>query len=287
MRETQLYLSLTGFTVQNRSLTGRSGPLFPVRLHFPNAVQYIFWGNGLTWAILEPLGIFWGDNETLHYAILEPGWTYEWNLKTRIFTVTNAGGEVTAYEATTLSDLGISWEILESSQFFIYPFGTIGEFFLSGTRIDLERPGESQNAAFMDIDYLRGVQHAVFDFLSACQEQDPHRPDIVSIDNSIENYSDILLASTNEINFTNGYPIDLYPGESTKTTERRQLEHQGYIQTITYLIIRMFASRMLSLLNSKIVFEPWMLWEIFKWVYVRPNSTGKRDKIFDLSPWWG
>jgi len=313
-----MYLPPFGFTVANRSLAGRSSPLFPNRLlglkgEVREAVPYVFRGDQLTWAVIEFLQIVWGDQETLRYASLQPDWKYEWNLNTKAFSVTNEMGQTTIHsDVATLTGLGISWEIFMSTQFWIYfdpNNGPVKEVFLISKRQDLNHYAEKKPFGSMDIDYLRGSQHAVFDFLSganpSADSDDPDDPsggpgsENPDNDNSsgdtdvllvtllgVAAYPDILLAYTNEINFINYYPIDLYPGEQGKAAERQRIQHQGYAQTISYLMIHMFASRLLSPLNSKIVYEPWMLWEMFKWFYVRPNA-GTRDKIFDLSPWWG
>jgi len=277
------------------------------------AVPYAFRGDQLTWSVIEFLGIVWGDQETLLYESLQPGWKYEWNLNTQAFTVTDEMGQQTIHSnITTLTGLGSSWEIFTSAQFWIYfdpNNGPVKEVFLIGKRLDLNHQAETMPFAFIAIDYLLGVQHAVFDFLSGANPSaDSDDPDDPGSDPGSENpdndnssgdtdvllvtlfgvatYPDILLAYTNEINFINHYPPNLYPGEAGKATERQRIQHQGYAQTISYLMIHLFASRLLSPIDSKIVYEPWMLWEMFKWFYVRPNA-GTRDKIFDLSPWWG
>nr|WP_092074937.1 hypothetical protein [Dendrosporobacter quercicolus]NSL49562.1 hypothetical protein [Dendrosporobacter quercicolus DSM 1736]SDN22816.1 hypothetical protein SAMN04488502_11517 [Dendrosporobacter quercicolus] len=289
VRNGQMYYPFIGFTIDNRSLAGRGRPLYPIRLRMLNAVPFAFWGGVLTWAVMETLGIAWGDNEIIRYAELQPGWIYEWDLTTKLFTVTTAEEEKTQYQAETLSDLGISWTILESNQFYIYPQGRkANEAFLVGTRLDAMRNGAVQQYDNMDIDFLRGVQHAVFDFLSIYDDRNFQTGAAdMSQGQAHENYpEDILLARTNGINFGNYYPVHLYPGSSSFNGKRSEIMHAGYTRAMTFLMIRLFASRLLSPLNSKIVYEPWMLWEIFRWLFMRPNA-GRRDRIFDLSPWWG
>lgn len=294
-----MYLPLFGFTVTNRSLAGRSNPLFPNRLlelkgKTKPPSQYAFRGDQLTRGTVEFLGLVWGDSTELVYASLQPEWKYEWDLNVRSFTVTTEEGQTIIHnDISTVTGLGVSWEIFTSAQFWIYfdpNNGPIEEIFLIGTRLPINHEAERKLFGHMVIDYLLGVQHAVFDFLSDSNPE--HDITYGSTEISpvtlfgIENYPDILLAYTNEINFMNSYPVDLCRGEDPHAGERSIIEHQGYAHTITYLMIRMFAVRLLSPLNSKIVYEPWMLWEMFKWLYVRPNA-GARDKIFDLSPWWG
>lgn len=288
VRNGQMYHPLLGFTVANRSLSGRTRPLYPIRLRNLNAVPFAYWGGVLTWLIMETLGIAWGDNEIIRYEEPQPDWIYEWDLTTKIFKVTTDTGEITTYYAETLSGLGISWAILESSQFYIYPQGRkANEAFLIGTRSDAKRVGNAQQCHYMDIAYLRGVQHAVFDFLSAYQELQAAGADLSGQGQAHENYpEDVLLARTHDLGFKNGYPISLCPGSKAFAGKRSPIMHAGYTRAMTLLMIRLFASRLLSPLNSKIVYEPWMLWEIFRWVFVRPNA-GRRDRIFDLSPWWG
>lgn len=284
--EAQLYFPMTGFTVHNRSLAGRPQPLYPIRLLPLHSIPYAYWGGVLIWAVMEALGIIWGDNLTLKYETLTPGWIYEWDLKTTTFTVTTAEGEATSYPADTLSDLGIAWVIVESSQFYIYPLGrNVNGAFLVGTRIDSVKQGEYKPCDCMNIDYLRGIQHAVFDFLSG-HSQIAGDVNLEGMGKGIERIASILFAKTNEINFMNHYPINLYPGTVALASKRLEIKHMGYTKAMSYLMIRLFAARLLSPLHSKIVYEPWMLWEIFKWVFVRP-AAGKRDRIFDLSPWWG
>lgn len=343
MLATLLYNPLQGFTVDNKSLSGRPKPIFPTRLRFLTSpkkeiyIRYSFLGAELSWGTMEQLGIYWGDNNTLRYPYCLPGWKYEWDLDTHtftvtdaassatvysdvstlselgiawgilesrqfvvyktmssgdieivtganlnwvtmdsmgitwgdntvlryatrqtgwnytwdldthIFTVTDAAGQSTSYAAiTTLSDLGISWDILESTQFYISRTKPkTNEVFLPAVRIDPQRPTQTMSYARMAVDYLlTGEQHVVFDYLIdyIANELTEHCSVNTNFKGEEAAFYNLLLARTDELNATSCFPLDLISTEKHYTADRQIVQHIGHMQPYSYLMIMLFAS---------------------------------------------
>lgn len=295
MQDSLMYLPPQGFGVENRSLSGLPHAASQDRLVLLGIAEvtliYSVNGDKLTWGVLGELDVPWGDNTALLYAQCETRWRYEWDLNTNTFTVTDDTGQETVQAGiTTISGLGISWDILTSEQFHIYKEknATITDTSLIGTRTDSGRPGELAAMHWMESDYLLGIQHAIFDFLLGYS---PELPGTIPIDTSLssdgseDTISSILLAKTDELNFGNGYPLDLYPAEIPTSAERQARERIAYLQTYTYLMIGCFAAQLLSA-GARTIYEPWMLYSFFQWLFQTSHSAAK-EPIFDLSPWWG
>ncbi|HMM22689.1 MAG TPA: hypothetical protein PKA10_18375 [Selenomonadales bacterium] len=295
MLESQMYLPPQGFGTSSRSLAGPAHISFPARLALLGYVRvtltYALTGDQLTWGILEALEVPWGDSDAILYEHCLSGWQYSWDLNSGTFTVTDDSDYATVYpEVNTLSGLGISWGILESRQFSLFKTRDIfiEDSSLVGTRADEPRPSEAAKLHWMISDYLAGVQHAVFDFLAGYRAEPlgvcPVSTSFQS-DGSESVLSDILLARADELKFINYYPLNLRAGENHLTGDRQLKQWTGLQQTHSTLMIMCFAARLLSA-EARVLYEPWMLYAMFQWLFNRPNVV-KKDSIFDLSPWWG
>lgn len=291
-----MYFPPQGFTVSNRSLSGSpNNASTQVRFKMLGSIEVTlvlsFFGNEIVWYVMEGLRIPWGDNSELLYETCQPGWKYEWNVDTAVFTVMDSNGQATIHEGiSTISDLKISWDVFNSGQFHIYKTitETISDGSIIAQRMDSERPTEMKDLYWMDIDYLTGVQHAVYDFLSGYF---PESPGLISVttaffsDGSESRLNDILLADIDKLIFNNAYPLDLLSIDNPVATSRTANQYTGYMHTMVFLMIMYFAERLLSA-DAKIVYEPWMLYSMFQWLFQQPHHSTK-EPIFDLSPWWG
>jgi hypothetical protein len=289
MADALKYFDPCGFCITNRSLNGNG---YAKQMFFPlgakTTYHYQVKGSELTWDLIQILGIPWGDNSVIKYDQCTSGWKYEWDLNIGTFTVTDVSGKVEVRQnITTLSDAAICWDIFYSDQFSIQKTITLesDDHALIAGRIDSKRPTECASFSW-GTDYLLGVQHAIVDFLVGYAVENPESmPESTVFSGSGLELYNLLLAYVGNLQVSEDYPLNLYPGGTSTTGRRESIERAGYLQTCSFLMIFCFASQLLSS-SSKIVYEPWMLWEIFKWLYQRPNVV-QRNTIFDLSPWWG
>jgi hypothetical protein len=81
--------------------------------------------------------------------------------------------------------------------------------------------------------------------------------------------------------------VDLAQGGLAKPAERLEQIRQGVaFREFSYLMIALFAQNKLSA-SHKVLYEPWMLYQIWQWYFNTISNNANSRKIFDLSPRWG
>lgn len=274
-------------------------PYFSVRLEHLGHVGVEFadlFGGSMTWDQLSNLVLKWGNNEIIKYNGVKPGWTYWWEIGTWNFIVTDDLGNVKTEKATTISDLGITWDIFESHQFSIH-FSAKFEntAFLIAWKYKRgvlppddedtppDRYAEVPKYLWGEFDkYLNETMQVKFggfvDKLTYVGETE-------TLDINIStNVKTALLAKTINFSASADFSLDLAGIELNGMGEKKYREAVAETYMIgNLLMIRLFAS---IYDMSKPVFEPWMLWHMWQW-FGSSGVTIKRDRVFDLSPWWG
>jgi len=301
-----MYQSLAAFGRVSSSLSGRSEALNPLRLFLLDKTSTIVaQSQTLFWDTFEALGVAWGDSTTLRYAEPETGWTYVWNVSTGVFVVTDAVGVATAYtDVTTISGLGVSWAVLESAQFslMINAVSTTDTTtvlaFPRGLKANRSRAGAKQAYDHNSSAYLAiGTQHAIFNRLSysGYSGNSDYTADdgTVEITTNTAFLGDILVFSI-LLSEAGGLLQATVPrshylqggGSSHEGTRTRADKASLMVSSYSYLMIALFAQSKLSAGESRIVYEPWMLYEIFRWYFNVTRITTVDRRIFDLSPRW-
>lgn len=295
-----IYLGLAGFKVENASLGRPPKPFYSVRMKALSQLDrnsnIRITGDGLTWDDLAGLKVPWGDATELRFTVPEPGWAYTWDIGLKKLIVTDNSGSSTAYPAMTLSDVGVSWDVLESSQFAILITAAFEpDVFLVCIRGASGRKIERNEYLWSLVDnYLSGLQHIVFDMMSDWSAGlgednpviiDPGYPDGTPSFAGEWPSRDILLARVDQLLITGEFPVNLILAAAALAADRPDVTREGLLEAAAEaLLIRLWAVHLLS--GSDPIYEPWLLWPLFQWLYVRPVVVS-RERIFDLSPWWG
>lgn len=290
MRGADLYMNIVGMTA-SRSLRQPPKPYVSVdmlnliRLLPPETITI---QGELIWKYLEVMGIPWGDAETLLYMEPQPGWTYLFDWDARKFIITDDIGLVTVREnIQSLSELGISWSILESDQFFIRAIGYFtGDAFLIAKRQDGRRQSQRGEYQWGQVDaYLNSVMHAAYGRLWLGAFPAAAGGEFTQEISGQTWFCDILLPSIISLAAAGMYPVNLQVGKQGKTGTRPIPTRSGQMQQIGSLVmIYLFASKTLN--GSDPVIEPWLLWKLFQW-FGQGTASQQEERIFDLSPWWG
>lgn len=293
MANSLMYFPPQGFSVNNKSLSGSlHDASSQVRMIFlgTSEVTLVFSlnGNQIIWGMISELTIPWGNNTEILYETCQSGWIYDWNVDTGIFTVTDAEGTVITHEGvTTISDLKISWDILQNSQFHIYKTRVeiFNDMCIIAERASSSRQSVTESLNLREEDSLIGKP--ICGYFTCHKEIDPVILELQPIifDGIEQDIYHILLADTDELNFINYYPLDIYAIDNPKIIERKPNEFKGYMHEYALMMIMCFAEKLLST-DSKIVYEPWMLYAMFQWLFQQPHHSVK-EPIFDLSPRWG
>lgn len=292
------YTNLMGFSNGSASLKGRDKKVNPLQLFSLSRMKKST-GSALTWGRLRSYQKEWGTLTEVRYSVAIPGYTYVWNLDTHTFSVTDDNGTVTMYPGvTTIKALGVSWGVLKSSQFSVLDTNyTNSDIFLIGARaVEARQSYTAVTGQLIYMDYLtEGIQHIEFSRLSRHEtafsdlendgETGTYDPVLIFIGSEIART--ILLASTGQLQMYNHYPLNLVEGAAVIPAERLENIRQGIaLRELSYLMIALFAQNKLSA-SHKVLYEPWMLYQIWQWYFNTVRNTSNSRKIFDLSPRWG
>ncbi len=311
-REALPQLDWIGMNNDSYSLGMPPAPFFSVRMkplsHIGLKIPANYYGGTLTWGELGGLGIPWGNNEVVHWDGLQPGYIYKWEIPSLMFTVFNElGAVISSQKVTTVSDLGITWDILESPQFWIrvtgdyqkYPF-LVAWYLKKGVPTDPEEPEDPEDPhpphdptkymtrgimqeikwSFVD-KYLGDVMHVSFDRLIDRME---HVVVDFSLSSYVSLYKSIVSARIAELSASGNFPNNLLMRDINSPATKQLIDRNSEAFALNSLVmISLFASIGNA---SKPVYEPWMLWKLWQW-YGKGSVVLTRERIFDLSPWWG
>lgn len=254
-----------------------------------------FNGGTMTWDELGSLNLKWGDNTAIKYNGLQPGWTYFWEIKNYDFIVTDNAGNVTITNCKTISDLGITWDIFKSPQFTIHISGKWeNDSFLLAWRykhgyepLDPLHPrpeGFIAEYLWGEFDkYLKDEMHVHYEMLVDKVTTSGNDDTLVELD-ATACIKPMTLAKTTPLSATGNFPADCLKMDLNSLGEKEYREAIAEAYDVgNLLMICIFASIMNG---SKSVFEPWMIWKMWQW-YGSSGVVVNRDRIFDLSPWWG
>jgi hypothetical protein len=261
-----------------------------------------YYGDEITWGQLGSLRIPWGNSTVIKYSALQPGWTYWWEIGTWDFTVTDDVGNVIVEKVRTLSDLGITWEIFESHQFSIHISGKFeNEAFLIAWRYrrgtggpgDPGGPGDwfEPSIQIHMMPYLWGefekylLEYIHIEHRRLTPADHAEAADVQYIDADMTGLiRSLVFAHVVTLSATGNFPAELLQKDINTVVERVLDDRKAESYLIgNLLMIQVFA----SIDNmSKPVFEPWMLWHLWQWMG-KSGVVVSRERVFDLSPWWG
>lgn len=254
-----------------------------------------YYGDEMTWTEFESIGIIHGNSTIVKYPQLNAGWTYYYDAVGGIFTVTNDKGNVTVEKIHTLSDMGIVWEILSSHQFKIYFSAKfIDDAFLiawikrRGSDYDPTNPKDDMSIsqgyklAYVD-QYFNETLHNRCDRIVQSESEPVNLKNTVtqSLQEPIEIHD--LRSNTPMRNATGDYTAMAIKGpDNIFSLATKQRNAAIDLVLGEFMMVAFFASIMNM---SKPVYEPWMLWSLWKWLG-SGSITESVERIFDLSPRW-
>lgn len=273
-----------------------------------NAGYSRYYGDTLTWEQLAKADLKWGQSTTILFDTLKAGWTYVYNCVEERFTVTNNEDKVVyAINTNKISDFGITWEILTSHQFWIeYTDSASNIWFLIGTKKPKHKPSVNPDnpdpdnpeywkikfgpirATYADQYYTKDLHHTDKRLAST--------PEYImwTLDNKLE--QDIQFIQEIPTIIRPSVPVRDIRGDFTPQmviAHDKAKEGQQHKERSAVLTIQQHMTLLLALAGANIyyhrgnpVIEPWMLWEIWKWLG-QINVPEAVDTIFDIMPNWG
>lgn len=286
----QIERQASGLCRGSKSLGRAPKPYFSTRV--VSLVQSgslkLVYGDEATPDFYDGLNIRFGDSEPAVIDALQPGYTYRWYVESEVLVVTDGTGTlVKKRRVETWSDLAVEAAVLESRQFEFYIDPTRRKENLIATRHERTEPAYAQVWVWGEFDrYLRGAYHVYFKRLCEAGHGEEVWSDKARVKEIEEaQLQSILCALVRMLDAAGRYPAQFYVAEKPGGAKLVRVSRRGMVAGFgKYLMLHLFAAGLLS--GDKPCYEPWMLWQLWKWTgsYRVPVFE---EKIFDLSPWWG
>lgn len=262
----------------------------------------VYYGDTLTWDELETVGTTWGKSIDLVYAELKAGWIYDYEANGKVFTVINDLGVAEKKVIKTWSELGICWDIMYSHQFKIhFSADFLNDAFLPAWRwkrgqepVDPDDPnnqGKKESVIF-----FAGIKLAHIDpFFSdealhfTCKRMINVLKTYPVLENdltqTLEKAKEVhILRSLVPVRQARGdYSGFMIKAETSKSAKRDKKRNAVVEIVMADLIMIAYFSSLMNM--SKPVYEPWMLFGMWKWLG-SSDPILSIEKIFDLSPRW-
>lgn len=267
-----------------------------------------FYGDTMSWDQFASLGLGYGDNLTVTYAQLKPGWKYEYDAFGKVFHVTDDQGNAAKKKIGSISDFEITQEILESHQFRVYfaaddEGNPVLEAWIGRRNRGYETWPELVNDTISHEAYLLSYVEQFFSdapFHWRCTRLGPSMEKTDAPEDTLTQTleeakpMDILRSNVPARHATGDYEQheltrldDLKPGLMVKRRNAAISLAWG-----EFLMIAYFA----TLMNmTKPVVEPWMLWGgLWRWAYHDDKWDDEDDGdldpdmlfTFDMPPRW-
>jgi hypothetical protein len=304
IRDGIFYPDLGQVIIPNPSLQRQPSPYFSVRMKGLSQIGHdadtLIYGDELTWDDIEALKIPWGNSELQRYSNLEPNYSYVWNIGTRTFSVADASGNAISFSnIKSISDLGISWDILESHQFIILLTASYDwDAFLISKKINPENISDSVSYIWGQGDaYVKGATHFLPGAIRNRKDAAPGET-AVGVHQSAEcRVRQILLSKALALYASGRFPSNMDIQIRDRIANRLAITHSGTNTNLgKLLMVHMFTSN--KMIGTFPDSYPWMLFKTFRWLWdddnsgqpYDPNGPGEAriyDRTFDLSPWWG
>lgn len=289
----QMHPSFGGFSFGTKSLSKPPKPYFSTKLKPLNSIgknkNSIIYGDEATPDFTDLLSVLWGDNEPIAVDKLQEGYTYLWNIGQGTLTITDENDSlVTIRKISSWSDLGIEAYILESHQFqYLLDASYDDDVYLIGSRQKTNRECSAMTIMYGEFDqYLKGVLHVaykrLYDWLA--DETNLTGSDTYECMGAIEELRTFLKALIINLAAKADFTKNISLVDTGGTGKRVIVDRNGvYVKIANYLMA--YTVSMSIMQANKHCYEPWMLWEMFKWLG-QSSSIEIEDTIFDLSPMW-
>ena len=280
-----------GFGGMSKSFGRPLEPFFSVRLKPLGAIgidkDVIVYGDEATLDFMSELKIPWGSADPAAWDSLQTGWQWSWNVRTKLLTIRDASGNITLRQSASWSELAVAADVLESHQF-LYRFdgASLPDVFLIATKENGSRKADGEDILWGEFDqYLSAAYHALFIRLCSWMEGPGCGKSDDTAYSAIEDLRKAISAKIIDLSSSGGWTHNLLPDEKAFVGVPKKVPREAMVIAIgKYLMLSMLTASMLQ--AGKPCYEPWMLWQMFKWLQ-KGTYIELDDKIFDLSPNWG
>ncbi len=292
--------STKGFCATSRSLGRAPQPLTSVRLKPLGALgidkERVIYGDEATVSVMSSLGTLWGDAAPTTWDMPVDAVSWRWNVRTGVLTTSYADGSKSTRIVKTWQSLAVAVDVLESHAFsYVFDAAWYRTAFLVASREESAREAWSIELLWGEVEkYLTKTFHILFmrlqDWLLARRvaQESLGKPDAQE-ERAIEDLRRWLLAKMCQLVTDASYPLNIYEdADAFAAAAKKEVREAVVLILGRYVFATLFTmSLFMGTKNlAKPCYEPWMLFQMFKW-FSRRTIFDLEDKIFDLSPNWG
>lgn len=292
--------SIGGFCGMSRSLGRAPQPLTSVRLKPLGTLgidqDRTIYGDEATVSLLSSLGILWGADVPTAWDLPVDAVSWRWNVRTGALTTVHADGSETTRIARTWQSLAVAVDVLESHAFaYVFDAAWHTSAFLVVSRERSAREAWSIDLLWGEVEkYLTETFHILFtrlqDWLAVRRVfHEPHGKPETQEKRATEDLRQWLLAEVRRLLADGIYPRSIHEdADALIAVPKKEVREAVALVFGRYVFAALLTmSLFMSTKNlGKPCYEPWMLWQMFKWIS-RRTILDLEDRIFDLSPNWG
>jgi len=293
MATAQIVKDFIGFGAISKSLGRPPKPYCSVKLKPIGSIgqdeTVIVYGDEATPDFTDAIDVLFGDAQPETWDSLQAGYSYVWNVGRKILTIKDAAGNLqSSRKITAWCDLAVTAEVLESHQFTYVIDGsyTPDAFFIATRQMSMRNScmmlvqwGEFERTLDM------GFHIAYVRLQNWLTKDDAAGSDSYLCAGGVETLRNFICALMRDLSQSAIFSQNLQIAPEDVRGKTIKADKTAMVTAIgKYLMIYTLSSSLL--LSDKYCYEPWMLWQMFKWLQ-RTAHVEVEDKIFDLSPNWG
>ena len=296
-----------GFCGMSKSLGRAPQPMASVRLKPLGSLgmdrDLTIHGDEATVSLMSSLGILWGADVPTAWDMPADAVSWRWNVRTGVLTTVHADGSETTRIARTWQSLAVAIDVLESHAFvYFFDAASYASAFLVASRELSARKAWSIDLLWGEVEkYLTETFHIFFtrlqDWLATRQvsesdapiPNEPHGKPEAQENRAVEELRQWLLAEVRRLIADGVYPRSIYEdADALVAVPKKDVREAVAFVFGKYVFAALLTmSLFMGTKNlGKPCYEPWMLWQMFKWIS-RSTILDLEEKIFDLSPNWG
>ena len=249
-----------------------------------------YYGDKISWDVLKITSLIFGSSTVIKYSKPIAGYVYRYDIANGVFQVIdNTSKIIENVKTDEISKFGISFDIFSSKQFYLY-YGVVDgssrmhKFAQAQKNRVAEKKNDFDKSYVDEYGYGRIDVHNIFSVMIV---------EYVFWENLSNQLFEVIEEARNPVILrSNAHLKDDIIGDYSifansvldncvygKMVKLRKSDVYRYYELLLSLVWMTITNR------GNHVYEPWMLWEMWKWIGMKTPEPGKY-RIFDISPNW-
>lgn len=285
-----------GICKSSNSLKVPTAPYFSVFMKpiapYSRTGGFSWFGDTITVDEMASLGLIWGSTTPAVYDTLISGWKWDFYPRRRQLIITDSSGRITTRTVNAWSELCVNIEVLMSPQFEyhisasdVQPYIIVTQYYklidclieFIAYSLSIDNDDDDNDTEYHWVGkWMYHVYPQFKDIIKTIPIADCEKLDVFTL------YSIITVSLV-----TNGkYPLLVTKGyDNVIGNLLEQGKNCMIYNTFLMTFVSMFSNSFMRG-SGRHCYEPWMLWQMWKWINDKILRNFDR-LIFDISPNWG